>query len=51
MKKTYINPEMTVIRLMTAGLIATSNVGLGGASNYSSGGTISGAPGFDWDED
>lgn len=51
MKKTYINPEMTVIRLMTAGLIATSNVGLGGASDYSSGGTISGAPELDWFED
>ncbi|MBO7591366.1 MAG: hypothetical protein J6T05_07200 [Prevotella sp.] len=52
MKKIYISPKTECIKIGTIGMIATSSQSLGGASDYSGGGTISGAREFsDWDDD
>lgn len=50
MKKAYISPELQCIKIATVGMLAVSQ-GLNGASDYTGGGTLSGAPAFDWDED
>ena len=51
-KKSYIQPSVTCTKIATIGIIATSQ-SLGDATNYSSGGSISGArsSGFPWDDD
>lgn len=50
MKKQYISPKAECIKIQTIGMIATSSQSLGGASDYSGGGELSGSRGYDDDD-
>lgn len=52
MKKTYISPETISLEISAMTILAGTTVNLNNASDYSGGGTLSGARGFSaWDED
>lgn len=48
MKKTYINPEMDIIKIQTQQIIAVSGVGIGKGSKDPTGAD---ARGFDFDDE
>ena len=49
MKKTYINPEMTIVKIQTAQMLAASEPGYGGTTTSTSG-NLSREGSF-WDDD
>ena len=52
MKKIYNSPVVTVVKMQTVGMIATStSQSLGGAPDYSGGGTLTGSRGGSWWDD
>jgi len=53
MKKIYNSPELKVVKIATMGMIAASaGESLGSAAEYTEGGTLSGARGYNaWGED
>lgn len=49
MKKIYINPEINVVKIQPAQMIANSTPGYGGTTNETSGNAAKG--GWNWDDD